>query len=168
VNDEEYGALKAKLEPLADKWKSRLNLENWYIEYFWHRSGLPDDEKGALNLGVMARIECDWRYLFAQVHFNMPRLIEADDDRIENAIVHEFMHCIVDEIARPADEAKVPGMYDRIEHVTSMLANIVLWSFQRSDTQESESVSQTEPLSDLVEAMMDRAAKMPDNGIPAA
>lgn len=138
MTDQEYADLKALIEAYCDKWKTRLNLENWYIEYFWHRNGLPGDKEGELNLGTMARTECNWQYMFSQIHFNMPRLIHAEADRVENAVVHELMHCHIDELAWLIDDEKNPTASGHIERVTTILANLFIWN----DTSVPQSVKE--------------------------
>ncbi len=81
---------------MVKKWRECLGLNTWRFEINYFRTG--DYMPGEGDTVTFANITPQWKYLEAQLSFNMPQLAEMDDVQLEEIVVHELSHCLVDEM----------------------------------------------------------------------
>ena len=99
MTDKEYRQQKKRVERLVKKWRELLWLNNYRIHNSWAR----DTKDGAKNTG--AETEMRWQYLEADFTWYLPNVLELKDDELEDMVVHEFCHILVD-----------PLMHEDTEH----------------------------------------------------
>lgn len=126
MNDTEYEALKGRIEKLRDYWEPRLGLRWWTITFGYVRDASEfrvDDEPRPEAAGSCA---ADWRYLHAYIEFNMHKIFmqEMTDEELENVVVHELCHVLVNETRGPDLKAYM----GHEERVTTTLAKAFIWT----------------------------------------
>lgn len=114
MNDKEYRLLKKKIEKLTIKWRELLWLNNYRLHHSWAR----ERKDGASNCG--AEVEMRWQYLEADFTWYLPALNDLKDDELEDCVVHEFCHILVD-----------PLMHEDTEH-GKMIYERVTTTLQRA------------------------------------
>lgn len=138
MNDDAYEFQKARVQSMMEKWKAILPLGNWLITPYFERDGI--DKKGQKSEAV-AQTRPDWAYLHASITWNMPEVEDATDEHLENYVVHEYVHILIDELVRYATrDEKYAGLdadWAQVEHVTSTLTLGILWANQ-ADRPQSE------------------------------
>lgn len=92
-------ATQDEFSALVHKWIGRTWLGWWRIEV----RGLNAYEYAKLNTEVdvhssLAFCESDWRYMTAVIKVNLDLLKEIDDKDLEEIVVHELMHVILNEM----------------------------------------------------------------------
>lgn len=126
MTDKEYDKAKKYIESVIIPLKNLL-LGDWLIVYEFHRNKCEDDPN------TMARVRPLWEYKRATVELYVPELYAQDNEGIVNALVHEFVHCMLDSITdmRRADEN---DEYRKlVEHTTSTVANNMIAMFSNPD-----------------------------------
>lgn len=111
----------AKLDKLVARWVGDLWLGQWQIDTVWCWNGIdaPDE-----NTTVNAECSADWRYLRATVRFNIPACSELNDEKLEGIVVHELLHCVVNEMREKEIKHE--------ERVVSSLQRAMCWLAGRS------------------------------------
>jgi hypothetical protein len=126
MKDAEKSAQKRRIRRLTNKWRVQLGLGPWSISMHYEDDGA--DFKGvAFGPGQIAACEADWRYLFANISWNLPTVQKYDDDELQGHVIHELLHCVIDEIARDAKEA---GHDNNVERVTTSLERAMQWAYK--------------------------------------
>lgn len=122
--DEEYSALKDRIEALFDYWQARMGLKWWriYRHYVRDASEFRVDEERRPD--TAACCHADWRYLDADVKFNMLRCRDLDDQELEYAVVHELSHILVNETRGP----ELKAYLGHEERVATTVAKAFIWT----------------------------------------
>lgn len=97
MNDKEFNALKKRLEKYCRKWRSMLGLKWWKITYVWSRESIGRDT-GTTQYNECATTSVQWPYRDAKITFNMPCLLGLSDGTLENDVIHEHVHILVNEM----------------------------------------------------------------------
>ena len=100
-------------------WQQLLGLEDWEINVrFYSKSGC----KKATKDGVYAECRPMWEYKSAGVSFNY-RLLARRPHHIETTVIHELLHCIVNEMRdyalNPKHEERVVTNLEKAFHSIS-------------------------------------------------
>lgn len=84
-----------RVRALAKKWSKRLGLWRWNIVI----EMCPEECADAAQQNMMIFAECTphWEYENATITFYVPHIKQLSDYELENVVIHEFMHCILDE-----------------------------------------------------------------------
>lgn len=120
MTDEEYEAQKRRILALCQKWVSPIGLGWWDIEFGYERANFEVD--GNPSHDAVAKCTANWRYGHAYIGFNMPRVQEQTDERLERCFVHELMHIFLNETRESDDD-----WLDHEERVASTLTKAFLW-----------------------------------------
>lgn len=99
MNDREFRAIRRTVIRAHDHWIPILRMESWDTLLVFHRDDYPIPQEPGSSVGAMY-VDPDWRYMLATIHVNMPALVGLSDQRIENNVVHELVHCLVNEMHR--------------------------------------------------------------------
>lgn len=130
MNDAEFEQQQARVQALMEKWKEILPVSTWLIRPRYHRDGV--DKKGHKSDAV-ATTEPNWAYLHAGIDWNMPEVEDASDDDLENYVIHEYVHILIDELTRYALRREgydgLTADWAQVEHVTSMLTLGIRWAY---------------------------------------
>lgn len=111
-----------RLEKIVKPWSSRLGLFDWEADVIvtQHELGVSALDE---NANVLASCSASWPYKAARLEFSGPGILRIDDDDLERAVVHELMHCKVNEMA------KGEGVDPHEERVVTDLTNATIWTY---------------------------------------
>jgi len=90
-----HEAVVAKLDKLVAKWVGDLWLGQWQIDTSWRWNGIDSHDDRTI---VYAECDADWRYMRATIRFNVPACSTLSDRLLEEKVVHELLHCVVNEM----------------------------------------------------------------------
>lgn len=115
-------AIKDKLNQYIDKWLKSLGLLWWKITivYLDDAKELVQQEFYRGDETVLARTYADWRYGTGTIYFNITALDGMEDTEIENTVVHELAHILVNEMRE--------GELHHEERVVTGLTKAFLWT----------------------------------------
>lgn len=110
MNKKEFNKQKRRVEGFIKKWSVPLWLGWWHIDYLWYDSDEEYDKDRPLIIvdqngprrGLMY-CNARWEYNRATIGVNLPCASTQTDDELEEAVVHEFCHILVNE-TREEDE----------------------------------------------------------------
>jgi Zn-dependent peptidase ImmA (M78 family) len=85
--------LRSKIERLAREWQERVGLGWWIIEFQFNEE-TQDDYANTTAL---------WQYSHALITWNLRNMSTLSDELLEDTIVHELAHCLLDPITADAD-----------------------------------------------------------------
>ena len=108
-------------------WETRLGLRWWTLHVAYDRTGAGHrraEGEGPDRVAVAATCKADWRYLEATITFNMPELLDIPTERVEQIIIHELCHALVNEMR---DDAGTDNM-DHEERVVTAMTSAFLWT----------------------------------------
>jgi hypothetical protein len=120
MNDAEYAAAKKRVLAIAKKWQKALGLGWWDIEHEWVRGEIVPNS-GECDLTVHACVHTHWEYGAAVISWPLQTLAALTDSEIERAVVHEFLHILVNEMNEPDGDGK------HEERVVTGLTKAVFW-----------------------------------------
>lgn len=111
---------KDLIKKYLDIWTYRLGLRWWHIE-----ARFIDDPTTIIRTftdpeDVLARTTVRWEYAQAVISFNIPAWDDVDDDEIEEYVIHELCHVLVNEMQE--------GETHHEERVVTSLAKAFLWT----------------------------------------
>ncbi len=104
------------------RWRTILGLYQWKIKTFYHKD--PEDILKNFDTGKRsmssAMVNADWKYRSANIHFNMLNVNELPPAEIEETVVHELVHVLVNEM-------REDGIHHE-ERVVTDLTAAFLWT----------------------------------------
>lgn len=114
----QYETAKATVLRLAEKWQALLGLDRIKIEYVFVESFHDDGHS------VIADTEAFWEYHLAKIRWFLPAMIRETDEGIEEDLVHELVHVLLNPIER-----HVPTKLDEqkeftVESVTQAILSV--------------------------------------------
>jgi hypothetical protein len=112
---------KEKIDHYVNKWLKPLGLLWWTVGIIY-----LDDPKELIEKDfyrdedyVLGRTYADWKYGRATVYFNVPAFEGLSDEDVEMAVVHEFIHILVNEARE--------GEIHHEERVVTNLTKAFIW-----------------------------------------
>ena len=125
MTDKEYADLKGAIEVFSERWRARLGLRWWKVNYTFDRTGedfadAENSSDGSTRTRASARTSVRWPYLIATVAFNMPALAELSLGDVEELLLHEHVHILVAEMREDG--------IDHEERVVTTLTSAFLWT----------------------------------------
>jgi hypothetical protein len=128
MNDAEVERQTARVRPLIDWWGEELGIRAcWKVDYKFIRECAKDDPD------CIAETMVRWQYAHAVFSVYLPVVEEQDDEELENAIVHEYMHLLLNEMRalRDRSDPVTSALWDeercREEHAATTLARAFIW-----------------------------------------
>lgn len=108
-----------RIRKIIDKWLKPLGLLWWHIEinYCLDRR----DFQKPNGYETAARATTRWSYMRAEIDLNLECLAEQTDKHLEETLVHEFMHILINEMREDDPDLK------HEERVCEQLAHAFLW-----------------------------------------
>lgn len=136
MTDEDFEKQKARVLPVWEKWVEFLHFDHHYIHINWER-----EHAGPSN-HWLASTQADWHYRQMFVFFYLPKIVECDDDQLDNLVLHEMAHMLVapartddtdreklelatENVARAIEEAYAAGVAEGKKEVTGEVPTIV-------------------------------------------
>jgi predicted aminopeptidase len=97
-----------RMRDLVAKWAEPMGLLWWKIDVVYYGGydeckQLFSDPKSA-NRETVAITDASWKYLEATIEVNLQRVARMDDDKLEEVVVHELAHVLVNEMREEGDE----------------------------------------------------------------
>ena len=114
--------VKRRVRAHIARWTPLLGLSEWDIDVQWKPGGEADSGS---DFGTMLQVEAKWEYMSASIDVYCSAVRHADDDALEDFVVHELMHCIVNEMRECATEFTDKDVKHE-ERVVSILTSAVL------------------------------------------
>lgn len=114
-----FAKQKRRVERYIKKWHTALGMRWWTINFDY-----SDEDKGD---EVAAITHTRWAYRHAKITFYLPVIADIGDTELENGVIHEFCHVLVNEMRQ--DWTNDPDKaIDHEEHVVTGLATAFKWA----------------------------------------
>lgn len=110
-----YDNLRADLTELGTKWQNIMDLGHFTINHVF-RETVKEDEPDTL-----ADTKAFWQYRQARIAWYLPTLSQFGKPEVENAMVHELAHVLLNPIAENMKANKDDLMELSTENVTRAL-----------------------------------------------
>lgn len=109
------------IDRYMNKWTYCMGLGWWRVDGYYLKG--KEAKKEFPRNGqdtTLARAYADWRYSIASVYFNMPAIKGMEPKEIENMVIHELCHVLVNEMRE--------GELHHEERVVTTLTKAFLWT----------------------------------------
>ena len=103
MTDEEFEKQRSRIRELATWWQPKLALNEWHVDYHFHRVS-SDMPEGGMN--AIALCKTHWEYKLASIHWDVSAAEDSDDEQLERILVHELMHVHLAETQEPDKDGK--------------------------------------------------------------
>ena len=120
MTDVEFNKLKRRVMKTMVKWRAILGLARWRDTVQFVDRFKDDDDKGAIGAECVVR----WPYRRYLIYIYMPVIAAYEDETLEQLIVHELCHVLLDPLCCNDVEQ------DTIEAVTTDV-EMALWNAHR-------------------------------------
>ncbi len=135
MDDATYNKLKRNLEKIRFKWQTCMGLRWWSIKFIFDR--VPSDTTRPDGYFCQASTVVRWEYLSATITFNMPLLVECKDKHLEEIVVHELCHVLVNEMRQWAEDEIPVGKKDEgmkhEERVVTCMTSAFIWTMEAGE-----------------------------------
>lgn len=145
MTDAEYAEQKARVERLINWWGEELGIRAcWKVDYQFIREHARDEPDCVMETTVR------WQYAHATFCVYLPVVEEQDDEDLENAVVHEYMHLLLNEMRALRDKSDplTSVLWEeercREEHAATTLARAFIWVRDKARNEGSGTPGQTE------------------------
>lgn len=139
MSGKQYAVTEARLKRAHDKWLEIMGMKNWRTILIFHRDDYPiPPHPDGTTLSAMY-VVADWRYMIATIHVNVRALRGFPEEKLEQYLVHEFAHCLINELRRDDPESQAHE-----ERVVTMLTLALVrahdtgWNDGRADLRERQ------------------------------
>lgn len=129
TTDRAFQREQRRITRFVKKWRQTLGLNQWRIEHTYHDG--PFDVDGSTKSGAVGACTAHWEYQTAHLEFDVSELANYDDERVEEVVIHELMHAMVNEMRLqnlPTGWTRDAGDAAHEEHVVTMLTNAILYT----------------------------------------
>lgn len=123
LDDVEFEAFKKRWFRFVEKWKPLLFLNSWEFVWEFDRKG-DTIEANDDNATALAETNANWKYAHARIDVNVRDTIGRSDFDLEGIIVHELLHCALNEMREAGIEHE--------ERVVSLLQRSLMLTEQRA------------------------------------
>ncbi len=106
-----------------------MGLQNWKVDLTYHDGPYVID--GAMDNEAVGSCLARWQYQTAHLQFNTQETAKMDDGDLEQVIVHELSHALVNEMRAqnlPAGWSWDKGDTAHEERVVTNITNAILWA----------------------------------------
>lgn len=105
----DWDAQVCRIEALITRWQPLLLPGDWRVQHHYSHEG-----EGKYT----AEVDHRWEYQLATIRWCLPEVAQSSDEVLEEAAVHEFVHCLVGQLKR--------GRPKDVERVTTALSRAFL------------------------------------------
>ena len=128
MTDKEYRTTRRRIIYFWEKWLLTLGFRHWSITADF----LRDKDVSAEGWECLGKCSVGWEYMQAIVTFYVPGLLDKSDKDLEEIVVHEMVHILVNEMRQFAPETlskeKMDEAMKHEERVVVMITNALLWT----------------------------------------
>lgn len=118
MNDKEYAKQKARVKKYWDKWFDTIGLAWWNVNITWDRERRED------RPSQLGETSSKWQYRSAHVTFQLPEIATVTDERLEECVVHEMTHILLQGIEDFRDDQAT----QITEYTTTTIARAIIWA----------------------------------------
>lgn len=102
-----YKAYRKRCRNYLNTWIPLLSLQDYRIRVNYYDDSADFPGASDYSEGIMlARVSCQWEYLDVTIAVNVPAIARLSEEEIEETIVHELCHIIVNEMSSECVERK--------------------------------------------------------------
>jgi len=124
MTDKEYRDQKKRVQKYIDKWFNAMGLGWFQVDMDWVRAEKTDSS------GTAAEVSTTWQYRNARISWYLPVLAELDDDKLENTVVHEFVHILINPLTL-VDKSE--DLSTQHEYATECIARAFQWVYEAAE-----------------------------------
>jgi hypothetical protein len=125
MTDCEFRAAKSKIKKYINKWLVLLGLDRWTIDVQYLDQSSSTFKS---DFEVLAgETHVTWFYNRALIKFYLPEFLEMEDDDVEQLVIHELTHILVNE-ARECGTGEFNIKFE--EHVVTNLTKAFLLTYE--------------------------------------
>lgn len=128
MTDKEYREQKRRVQKVWDRWYTPLGMNWWRIDCNWEREREED------SWHTIGKTYCNWEYRTANITFYLPACVDLNDDKLEEAIVHEFVHVL----AMPIHDCRDDQAREITEHTVTTIARSLIWAREAGEREGSK------------------------------
>lgn len=119
MKDREYNKQKDRVRKRIDDWLYLTGISQiWKVTVCYERLNDTDNRPNWMST---FRCDADWRYNQAAITAYLPTIENLDDEDLDNAIAHELMHILLQEM-RTASKSH----NDHEERVATSIAQVLM------------------------------------------
>jgi hypothetical protein len=125
MDDTEYAVQVERVKTLFNKWIGPLGLATWDISLLVERtrcSREKSEKDSGYEFVINADCAASWEYEKATITCYLPRIADLSDERLERTMIHEMLHCLLDELDCQNKDAAERRRH--VEHVVSVFARL--------------------------------------------
>ena len=126
MTDKEYRTTRDRIRKIWKEWRVNLGLRWWQTRVEFVREDNKD------HFDCVAKCVVQWEYMFATITCYLPGLAEKNDKDLEETIVHECVHILVNEMREFAPEKlEERKLFDAMKHeerTVTGITNALLWT----------------------------------------
>lgn len=136
MTDKDFKALNVTIKRLLNTWGYNLGFRHWDINYKLERDYSSD------NRDICAETSISWEYMDMMITFYGHKLEGKDEAAIEEIVIHELSHALVNEMRAPSAccEDQSDDMMKHEERVVTMITNAITWSYRDGFEKGSKNV----------------------------
>ena len=103
VSKKDFKRIRKAMQRYFDHWLKWMGLKWWEteIDYYFKT---PKHMRRKNRRNIAARTTVDWCYMLATVEINVPALVGMDDRSLEELVIHELGHVLVNEMREKGQE----------------------------------------------------------------
>ena len=135
MNDKDYETQKRRIRAIVKRYRP-IGLDWWHLEFAYarHPSDMPEVASPLVTSGrweATASTNVAWQYRDARITFNVEAAQETDDEDLELRFLHEYAHCLVNEMRSiSTDEGLIQNWIEHEEHVCTGIAYALYWAYR--------------------------------------
>lgn len=121
---------RRRIFPMVRRWRDSMGLGNWRVDVTYH-DGTYELDGGMSGADTVGSCKARWQYQTAHLQFNAQLTKDYDADRLEEIVVHELGHALVNEMRA----ANLPVGWSRDENdaaheerVVTLITNAILYA----------------------------------------
>ena len=97
MTEREAARQRRRIERFWKKWRRTLGLDEWETALNFN-DGEYIQQDGEASGEAVASAHARWQYRHASVSFNLERVARLDEEDLEQMVIHEAMHIILNEM----------------------------------------------------------------------
>ena len=127
MTDKQFNITKRRVKSILEEWATGRNprmvpLKQWQIYPEYSRGAGETDDGGE----AAAQVVSSWHYKRAQIVFYLPALEPMADLEIEQSVVHELCHILVNEMREWGNYENETGKFAEARHEERVVTDLAM------------------------------------------